>query len=131
MLNRFKRSKEERELIWWFEIPVGDLKRAQLFYETILQLKMTLEENELYKTAFFPIYKDRIGGALVCGQGYTPSGDGAKIFLNGHKNLQAILDKVEAAGGKILVPKTKNTTNYYAWIMDTEGNKIGIVESKN
>ena len=121
-----KRKKVDKELIWWFEIPATDIQRAQKFYETILKMKMTFEENELYKTAFFPFFDDMIGGSIVQGNGYTPSGDGSKIYLNGHPDLQLILDEVEAAGGKILVPKTKSPSNHFAWIMDTEGNKIAL-----
>jgi uncharacterized protein len=126
MISIGPRKKVDRELIWWFEIPAADINRAQIFYETILRIKMTLDENEVYKTAFFPIFKDRIGGSIVQGQGYTPSGDGSKIYLNGHPDLQDILDRVESAGGKILIPKTKSASNFYAWILDSEGNKIAL-----
>ena len=130
MISIGKKKKADIELIWWFEIPANDIHRAKLFYEKILRMKMTFEENEVYKTAFFPIFKDRIGGSIVQGKGYTPSGDGSKIYLNGHPNLQDILDKVESAGGEILVPKTKSASNFYAWILDTEGNKIALFSEK-
>ena len=126
MISIGPRKKVDRELIWWFEIPASDIHRARLFYESILRIKMTLDENEAYKTAFFPIFKDRIGGAIVEGQGYTPSGDGSKIYLNGHPDLQDILNRVEPAGGKILIHKTKSASNNYAWILDSEGNKIAL-----
>lgn len=126
MVRLGPRKKEDRELLWWFEIPVSDIKRATNFYETILSIKMTTEENEVYKTSFFPIYADRVGGSLVEGQGYTPSGEGAKVYLNAHPDLQIVLDKVIEAGGEILVPKSKNASNFYAWIKDTEGNKIAL-----
>ena len=77
-----KRKKKDRELIWWFEIPATNIKRAQTFYETILQMKMTYEDNQIYKTAFFPFFDDMIGGSIVEGQGYTPSGEGSKIYFN-------------------------------------------------
>jgi len=125
-----KRKKVDKELIWWFEIPASDIKRAQTFYESILKIKMTYEENELYRTAFFPFFDDMIGGSIVEGKGYKPSGDGSKIYLNGHPNLQTILDRVESAGGKILIPKTKSSSNYFGWFQDTEGNKIALY-SKN
>ena len=121
-----KRKKVDRELIWWFEIPAFDIRRAQLFYETILRMKMEYEENDLYKTAFFPFFNDMIGGSIVEGHGYTPSGEGSKIYLNGHPNLQDILDMIPDAGGEILVQKTKSSSNYFAWFKDTEGNKIAL-----
>jgi len=42
--------------------------------------------------------------------------------------VQNILDKVEAAGGNILVPKTEISPEhgYMAVILDTEGNRIAL-----
>lgn len=121
-----KRKREDAEILWWFEIPANDIKRAQKFYEQILKIKMAYEENDVYKTAFFPLYGDHIGGSVVEGTGYVPSGDGSKIFLNAHPNLQEILDRVEPAGGKVLVPESKSGRGKYAWFLDTEGNKIAL-----
>jgi uncharacterized protein len=71
-----------------------------------------------------------IGGAVVHAEGfYQPStSDGVLIYLNANPDVQNILDRVEAAGGKILVPKTEISPDYgYMGIfMDTEGNRIGL-----
>jgi uncharacterized protein len=42
--------------------------------------------------------------------------------------VQIVLDKVESAGGKILVPKTEVSPEYghVAVILDTEGNRIAM-----
>jgi len=42
--------------------------------------------------------------------------------------VQLILDKVEAAGGKITLPKTliSPENGFMAIIIDTEGNRIGL-----
>ena len=50
------------------------------------------------------------------------------IYLNGNPDVQNILDKVEAAGGKIEVPKTVISPEYgdMAIFIDTEGNRIGL-----
>lgn len=72
----------------------------------------------------------QVGGALVDSGGFhKPSGtDGPLIYLNGNPDVQNVLDKVEVAGGKILVPKTEISTEYgyMAVIIDTEGNRIGL-----
>jgi len=120
------RKQEDRELIWWFEIPASDIARAQTFYEEIFRIKMTREVNEAYKTAFFPLYGDHIGGSIIEGPGYTPSGEGSKIYLNTYPSLSNVLERVETAGGKILVNDTDTPKGRFAWIMDTEGNKIAL-----
>ena len=70
-----------------------------------------------------------IGGAVVDSGGFhKPSSDGPLIYLNGNPDVQNVLDKVEAAGGKIMVPKTEISPEYgfMAVIIDTEGNRIGL-----
>lgn len=72
----------------------------------------------------------RWGGAVVDSGGFhKPSAtDGPLIYLNGNPDVQHILDRVEAAGGKIMVPKTEISPEYgsMAVILDTEGNRIGL-----
>ena len=46
-----------------------------------------------------------VGGGLVEEQGYEPSAKGSLVYLNGGEDLTVPLSRVEAAGGKILVPK--------------------------
>ena len=71
-----------------------------------------------------------VGGAVVDSGGFhKPSAtNGPLIYLNGNPDLQLVLDKVEAAGGKIMVPKTEISPEYgcMAVIIDTEGNRIGL-----
>lgn len=71
-----------------------------------------------------------IGGAVVDSGGFhKPSAsDGPLIYLNGNPDVQKVLDKVEAAGGSTMVPKTEISPEYgfMAVIIDTEGNRIGL-----
>ena len=118
--------------ISWFEIGTTDLERATKFYETIFGISMTVMDLPNIKMRMFPI-DDMIrgvGGALVNSGGFhKPSAtDGPLIYLNGNPDVQLILDKVEAAGGKIMVPKTEISPEYgfMAVIIDTEGNRLGL-----
>jgi hypothetical protein len=54
--------------------------------------------------------------------------EGPLLYLNANPDVQIILDKVEAAGGKILVPKTEISPEYgtMAVFFDTEGNRIAL-----
>ena len=63
------------------------------------------------------------------GDFYKPSStEGPLIYLNGNPDVQLILDKIENAGGKILVPKTQISPEYgyMAIFLDTEGNRIAL-----
>jgi predicted enzyme related to lactoylglutathione lyase len=117
--------------ISWFEIPTADLQRATKFYETILGVSMIPIEIPGQKLTMFPVDDmTGVGGALVeSGDFYKPSlTDGTLIYLNGGSDLQLVLDKVDAAGGKIVVPKTEISPEYgfMGVFVDTEGNRIGI-----
>lgn len=113
----------------WFEIPVLDFERAKKFYEKILGQPMQTFEAMGMKSAFFPadLQSGHIGGCIIQGQGYEPSGKGSLIFLNGGTDLSSQLDRVEAAGGAVVLPKTSMGMNgFSARFTDTEGNLVGL-----
>ena len=118
--------------ISWFEIPTTDLNRAQQFYEALFGITMIPLDTPNLKMRMFPIddMMTGVGGAIVySGDFYTPSASaGPLIYLNANPDVQQVLDKVEAAGGKILVPKTQISPEYgyMAVILDTEGNRIAL-----
>ena len=118
--------------ISWFEIPATDMKRAQKFYETIFGISMIPMDMENIKMCMFPLndMMTQVGGALVDSGGFHKASatDGPLVYLNGNPDVQIILDRVEAAGGKIMLPKTEISPEYgfMAVIYDTEGNRIGL-----
>lgn len=120
-----------KNAISWFEIPTKDLNRAQKFYEAIFQIKMTALDLEQIKMRMFPLEDPMdVGGALVHNDQFYKSSatDGPLIYLNGNPDVQLVLDRVEAAGGKIQVPKTMISPEYgyMAIFIDTEGNRIAL-----
>ncbi len=121
-----------KSAISWFEIPATDLDRATKFYETLFDVKLTVMDMPQIRMRAFPVedMMNDISGAIVDGgDSYQPSETaGVLIYLNGNPDVQNILDKVEAAGGKVVLPKTEITPEYghMALFIDTEGNRIGI-----
>lgn len=120
-----------KNAVSWFEIPTKDLGRAQRFYETILDITFTPLDLENFKMRMFPITDPLgVGGALMqSADFYKPSAtDGPLVYLNANPDVQNVLDKVEKAGGKILVQKTQISPEhgYMAIILDTEGNRIAF-----
>jgi predicted enzyme related to lactoylglutathione lyase len=120
-----------KNAISWFEIPAVDLNRAQKFYETIFDIEMTPLDMPQLQMRLFPIESPMGIGGAICNSGnfYQPSDEsGALIYLNGNPDLQFVLDKVPAAGGKIIIPKTKISPvhGYMAVFLDTEGNRIAL-----
>lgn len=121
-----------KNAISWFEIPATDIERAQKFYETIFQIKMQPMDFGEVKMRMFPLDDpmNGVGGTLIDTGGFhKPSAtDGPLIYLNGNPDLQIILDRVEAAGGTIIVPKRTISEEYgdMGIFMDTEGNRIAL-----
>jgi uncharacterized protein len=121
-----------KNAISWFEIPTFDLQRAQTFYETIFEIQMIPMNTPNLKMRMFPIEDpmNGIGGALSYAEGfYKPSAtDGPLVYLNANPDVQIVLNKIERAGGKILVPKTEISPEYgfMAVFIDTEGNRVAL-----
>ncbi len=121
-----------KDAISWFEIPASDLDRAQQFYEAIFDVKLDAIDMPNIKMRMFPLDDpmNGVGGAVVDSGGFhKPSvTDGPLIYLNGNPDVQKVMDKVEAAGGKIMVPKTEISPEYgyMAVFIDSEGNRIGL-----
>jgi predicted enzyme related to lactoylglutathione lyase len=121
-----------KNAISWFEIPTTDINRAQKFYETIFDISMIPMDLENIQMRMFPItdMMNGVGGALCASGGFhTPSEDkGPLIYFNANPDVQIVLDKIEAAGGRILVPKTQISPEHghMAVFFDTEGNRVAL-----
>ncbi len=50
------------------------------------------------------------------------------IYINAGRDLEPALQRIEPAGGKVLVSKTQvgPGMGYYAVFVDSEGNRVGL-----
>lgn len=123
-------------VISWFHIPVNDLARAAKFYSTILGNEVKVMDFNGATMGFFPMAggmeSDGVGGALMPAiKGLAPAKVGTQVFLSCEGSLDAVLSRVEKAGGTIVTPKTHmGDPGYFAFIQDTEGNQVGLHSSK-
>ena len=120
-----------KNAINWFEIPVLDYERAKKFYNTILDLEIMdyhmPEKNMKYGMFPYDMENMGVGGAIVEMAEMKPSTDGSTVYLNGGEDLNIALNKVEAAGGKIFMPKMDIDENgFIAQFIDTEGNRVAL-----
>ena len=112
----------------WFEIPVNDLERAKQFYEAVLGLPLSLNEMGPMKMAWFPMTPGTSGatGTLMKAEGYTPSHAGTLVYFS-VTDMEGTLAKVDAHGGKTLLPKTGiGEHGYIAHFEDCEGNRVAL-----
>ncbi|MDH5232986.1 MAG: VOC family protein [Gammaproteobacteria bacterium] len=116
----------------WFEIPALDLQRAKTFYQEVFAVELTPEQMGDFKLELFPDPSNDetriVSGALVKGEGYQPNANGSVVYLNGGKDLDKPLSKIEKNGGKVLIPKTHlgEAIGFIALFSDTEGNRLGL-----
>jgi len=134
-MQKLRKIDAQTNVLTWFEIPVTDTKRAKQFYETILDIQMTTREfPETHEAlTFFPYDPDviqatsgRITGVLAESPQSKPATEGILVYINAYPQIQDVLDRVEDAGGKIVVPKMQMNAGYIAIILDTEGNRVGL-----
>jgi predicted enzyme related to lactoylglutathione lyase len=121
------KEQQRQSTVVWFEIPAGDLARATAFYEQILQMKMRPYQGVGAKMNVFPYNEPGIGGAVI-ESGSTEAGRGSVVYLNADPSLDAVLQRIEAAGGSVLLGRTELPPGMgvFAQIKDTEGNAVGL-----
>ncbi|MFT6323941.1 MAG: putative enzyme related to lactoylglutathione lyase [Salibacteraceae bacterium] len=126
--KRQEMNKETNSLNW-FEIPALDIHKSKSFYETIFKTEMDLSKNEDTEMVFFPWNpgSGKANGCVVQSPNHTPSASGSIIYLNADPSLTLIVDRVEKAGGKVMVPHMNiGEHGHIALILDTEGNQVGL-----
>ena len=119
----------------WFEIPATDIARARKFYESVFAIEMH-DMGEMMGMKFFGFPSEtgngKVSGAIVQSQMHTPSQNGIVIYLNANPSIKEVTDRVEPAGGKLVMPpgEISPEIGYMAFFVDTEGNKIGLHAQK-
>ncbi len=129
--KRVKKIEERKGYVSWFEIPAIDFRQAVDFYQHIFGVTLQENRTDANAMALFPTTTG-VGGAVIAGPGSVPSDTGPLIYLNGGNDLSEVLDKVEEAGGRIIMQKTliSEDSGYFAIFIDSQGNKLALY-SKN
>jgi predicted enzyme related to lactoylglutathione lyase len=111
-------------LVVWFDIPVKDMGRALAFYERITGQKLRrMAVGPEKETALF-----ESDGCLFRAPEDEPSHLGSRVYFNAVPSVDEWLRRIEAAGGKVLVPRTPIGENrgFFAYFEDSEGNRVGL-----
>ncbi len=121
------------ELITAIEINASDLGRAATFYGVILGKEIVVKNIGGENGALLSSENDSVRVIIRCAPEYAkPSDQGTNIYLRIEKNMDGVISKVEQNGGKIIVPKMDaGEFGEFAWILDSEGNRIGLNKPKS
>lgn len=122
----------KKDALNWFEIFVSDFDRAQTFYEAILSTKLQLSEMEGTRMGIFPSDCDSgVGGAITLMKDYKPGRGGTLVYLNVEGELDAVLERIPAAGGKVIEGRVDISPHGFIGIFeDSEGNVVGLHSMK-
>lgn len=111
--------------VYWYEIPVTDIDRAVRFYQALFN-RDDFERSE-YNSGFPMAVMGDLGGGLVQGEGFTPSANGVRIYIDVTGQFDEIYARIEQVGGTIVMPRTGETRHgEFAGFIDSEGNRINI-----
>jgi predicted enzyme related to lactoylglutathione lyase len=118
-----------------FEIPFDNKQRAMKFYTDSFGWQLTEMPQMNYVMASTVPVDDRQmpkePGAINGGLFERPKEAPNPTIYVGVASVDGAIKKVEAAGGKVVTPKTPIPgMGAYARIADTEGNVLGLFESQ-
>lgn len=120
---------QQQSPIDWFEIPVRDMDRAQKFYEALLDTPMHREAMGEQTLGLFRFVDPGVGGCLVAGpQVPAPAESGTLVYFRATPTLDAALERLAAAGGRVLTTKVQlpGDMGCFAHVADSEGNRVGL-----
>ncbi len=109
-----------------FELPADDPERATRFYRDVFGWQIQKWEQEDYWLVETGKDEPGINGGIL------RRNPGQMVTTNtlGVPSVDEYVDKITAAGGKVVAPKMAvPTVGYLAYCQDTEGNVFGIMQS--
>jgi uncharacterized protein len=117
-----------------FEIPFDDKKRAMKFYTEAFGWKLTDMAEMSYVMAETVAVNEKQRptepGAINGGLFQRPKEAPYPVIYVGVDSVEQALKKAQAAGGKIVTPRTPIPgMGAYARVTDTEGNVLGLFET--
>lgn len=119
-----------KDMTVWIEIPVTDLRRAILFYETITGGSLKIQDMGGTEIAMFQVSDPVTGvaGNLYQGKPATP-GQGPTIHLAAEGALEDAMSRVKKAGGQVVSDPHVIPAGRFAYCLDPDGNSIGLFEA--
>lgn len=113
----------------WFEIPVRDMARAKAFYAAVFATQLHDMPMPGIEMAVFDSKSENpgSGGALIKDDVVVPSEKAGLMVYFHSEDVSIELGRVEAAGGKVVQPKT--SIGEWGWtgsFIDSEGNLVSL-----
>jgi predicted enzyme related to lactoylglutathione lyase len=116
-----------RQAAVWFEIPTADMDRAKKFYSSVLATQFSDENGGPNPMAVFAYSgdADAVSGHLYPGKP-APEGSGPTVHFPLPDSLEAGMQRVWDAGGKVVSPVIEIPAGRFAYCRDLDGNSFGL-----
>jgi len=121
--------------VGFFDIYVNDMDRAQVFYETVLDITLAPmgdpNDASIEMRAFADDFQSHgAGGALVKFEHAKPGPGGSMVYFS-CEDCATEEARVVAAGGQIARPKYAiGEHGFVSLMIDSEGNMVGLHSQK-
>lgn len=112
----------------WCEIPVTDLKASAKFYSALFNAKIEPTEFGGGQIAFFPHEGNTDSSGHIYEGKPAPKGTGSTVHLNAPDTLEATVARAFDAGGEIVGEPIGIPSGRFQYMLDLDGNSIGIFE---
>ncbi len=121
--------------IGFFDIYVDNMDRAQEFYETVLETRLSKMDDPNDSNVQMRVFNDDFqshgaGGSLVKVNGAKPGPGGTMVYFS-CENCIVEEERAQKAGGRVVRSKFSiGEHGFVSLIADTEGNIIGLHSMK-
>lgn len=117
--------------IRWFEIAAADLDRAFQFYDAVFPGRVRMGTFGGDSLILFDADFEQgaeVGGSVVSRPDFVPNPNGPLLYLSTTEPIRKANERIQHAGGKLLVPLLDLGKFGFATIfIDSEGNRLGIL----
>ena len=114
----------------WVEIPAVDIERAAAFYSKLYATDLKVVDGGVRKLVILPYDNGGVGASINQTANFPPGTQGPLVYLNAGQDLTPMLNRVEPAGGRIIVPKSDLGGNgFYAIFHDSENNRVALMSA--
>lgn len=109
----------------WIELPALDIERARTFYSTVFGHEVT--EVVVDGSRTITIIPGEPSVSLNVTDGFTPTGTGPIPYFHLDDPMDAVLDRVTGAGGRVLQDAAARADlGLFALVADSEGNVVYV-----
>ena len=118
-----------QHVVVWSEIPVTDMDAAKRFYGAVLEQALLDEPHAPNPMANFAAPDGAVAGHIYPGTP-APRGTGPTVHLSAPGRLEAVMERVAAAGGEVTGPIIDIPVGRFFYACDPDGNSLGFFETK-